>query len=98
MRGAVHRVLDAVCRLGRLPTGGVRPAHGGATSRKPLFAVKETYKRAGFELGKGRFFVFEDQLGVELTVSHNCSSAAPQPLSAGDQAEYRRQERELKRF
>lgn len=83
-------------------SGGFPPVESvrltGRYQQEPLFAVKETYKRAGFELGKGRFFVFEDQLGVELTFIAGLLERCAAALGAGDPAEYRRQERELKRF
>lgn len=83
-------------------SGGFPPVESvrltGRYQQGPLFAVKETYKRAGFVMGKGRFFVFEDQLGVELTFVAELLERCAVALAAGDQAEYRRQERELKRF
>lgn len=83
-------------------SGGFPPVESvrlmGRYQQEPLFAVKETYKRAGFELGKGRFFVFEDQLGVELTFIAELLERCAFALGGGDQPEYRRQERELKRF
>lgn len=83
-------------------SGGFPPVESvrlmGRYQQEPHFAVKETYKRAGFELKKGRFFVFEDQLGVELSFAAELLERCAAALSAGDQAEYRRQERELKRF
>jgi TorA maturation chaperone TorD len=83
-------------------SGGFPPVESvrltGRYQQEPHFAVKETYKRAGFALQKGRFFVFEDQLGVELTFIAELLDRCAAALAAGDAAEYRRQERELKRF
>jgi len=83
-------------------SGGFPPVESvrltGRYQQEPHFAVKETYKRAGFALQKGRFFVFEDQLGVELTFIAELLDRCAAALVAGDTAEYRRQERELKRF
>lgn len=83
-------------------SGGFPPVESvrltGRYQQEPHFAVKETYKRAGFALQKGRFFVFEDQLGVELTFIAELLDRCAATLAAGDPAEYRRQERELKRF
>lgn len=83
-------------------SGGFPPVESvrlmGRYQQEPLFAVKETYKRAGFELGKGRFFVFEDQLGVELTFVAGLLEHCAAALAAGEQAPFRGLERELKRF
>lgn len=83
-------------------SGGFPPVESvrlmGRYQQEPLFAVKETYKRAGFELGKGCFFVFEDQLGVELSFIAELLERCAAALCANNQAEFRRQERELKRF
>ncbi|MBI4988586.1 MAG: molecular chaperone TorD family protein [Rhodocyclales bacterium] len=83
-------------------SGGFPPVESvrltGRYQQEPHFAVKETYRRAGFALQKGRFFVFEDQLGVELTFIAELLDRCAAALAAGDPAEYTRQERELKRF
>lgn len=83
-------------------SGGFPPVESvrltGRYQQEPLFAVKETYRRAGFEMGKGRFFVFEDQLGVELTFVAELLERCAAALAAGEQARYRATERELKRF
>lgn len=83
-------------------SGGFPPVESvrltGRYQQEPHFAVKETYRRVGFVLQKGRFFVFEDQLGVELTFVAGLLEGCATALAAGDQAECRRLERELKRF
>lgn len=83
-------------------SGGFPPVESvrltGRYQQEPLFAVKETYKRAGFELKKGRFFVFEDQLGVELSFVAELLERCAAALARDDQAEFRWHERELKRF
>lgn len=83
-------------------SGGFPPVESvrltGRYQQEPHFAVKETYRRAGFELRRGRFFVFEDQLGVELSFVAELLERCAAALGTGDPAEYRRQERELKRF
>lgn len=70
----------------------------GRYKQDPLFKVGQTYAKWGFALHKGRFEVFPDQLGVELMfvaeLLERCSSA----LARGDEAGYRRLEREVKRF
>lgn len=83
-------------------SGGFPPVESvrlnGRYQQEPHFAVKETYRRAGFALQKGRFFVFEDQLGVELSFIAELLERCAAALGASDQTEYKRQERELKRF
>ena len=83
-------------------SGGFPPVESvrltGRYQQEPHYAVKETYRRAGFELRRGRFFVFEDQLGVELSFVAELLERCAAALGAGDPAECRRQERELKRF
>lgn len=83
-------------------SGGFPPVESvrltGRYQQGPHYAVKETYRRGGFALGKGRFFVFEDQLGVELTFVAELLERCAAALAAGDRDEYRRRERELKRF
>lgn len=83
-------------------SGGFPPVESvrltGRYQQGPHYAVKETYRRSGFTLGKGRFFVFEGQLGVELTFIAELLDRCTAALAAGDRDEYRRQERELKRF
>ncbi len=83
-------------------SGGFPPIESvrltGRYQQEPHYAVKETYRRAGFELRKGRFFVFEDQLGVELSFIAELTERCAAALECGSEAEYRQQERELKRF
>lgn len=83
-------------------SGGFPPVESvrltGRYQQEPHFAVKEIYKRTGFELRKGRFFVFEDQLGVELSFVAGLLEGWAAALQAGDPAQCRWRERELKRF
>ena len=83
-------------------SGGFPPVESvrltGRYQQEPYYAVKETYRRAGFALRKGRFFVFEDQLGVELSFVAELLDRCAAALAAGEAAECKRQERELKRF
>lgn len=83
-------------------TGGFPPVESvrltGRYKQDPHFKVEQTYTKWGFALQKGRFEVFPDQLGVELmfvaALLERCSLA----LERGDDADYRRTEREVKRF
>lgn len=83
-------------------SGGFPPVESvrltGRYQQEPHFAVRETYRRAGFTVSRERFFVFDDQLGIELTYIAELLERCAAALGAGDQAEYKRQERELKRF
>ncbi|MBK6629776.1 MAG: molecular chaperone TorD family protein [Betaproteobacteria bacterium] len=83
-------------------SGGFPPVESvrltGRYQQEPHFAVKEIYKRAGFELQKGRFFVFEDQLGVELSFVAGLLEGCAAALAADDVAQFRWRDRELKRF
>lgn len=83
-------------------SGGFPPVESvrltGRYQQEPYFAVRETYKRAGYTVGKGRFSVFDDQLGVELSFVAELLERCANALACGDQAEYKRLERELKRF
>ena len=83
-------------------SGGFPPVESvrltGRYQQEPYFAVRETYQRAGFTLQKNRFFVFEDQLGVELCFVAELLERCAAALESGDPAEYKRLERELKRF
>lgn len=83
-------------------SGGFPPVESvrmtGRYQQEPYFAVRETYRRAGFTVQKNRFFVFDDQLGVELSFIAELLDRCAAALDAGDAAEYKRLERELKRF
>jgi TorA maturation chaperone TorD len=83
-------------------SGGFPPVESvrltGRYKQDPHFQVAQDYAKWGFVVGKGRFALFPDQLGVELMfvaeLLERCSAA----LAAGDEALARRIERDLKRF
>lgn len=83
-------------------SGGFPPVESvrltGRYQQEPHFQVGQTYARCGFVLEKGRFAVFADQLGVELMFVAELLERCGAALDAGDMAEYKRQEREIKRF
>lgn len=83
-------------------SGGFPPVESvrltGRYHQGPHFDVKETYRRAGFTVKKGRFQVFEDHLGVELTFVAEMLDRCVAALDRGDMDEYRRTERDIKRF
>lgn len=70
----------------------------GRYQQEPHFAVKQVYREAGFELSGGRFKMFEDQLGVELAFVAEQLERAAAALEAGADAEFRRLDRDIKRF
>ncbi|MFZ5462102.1 MAG: TorD/DmsD family molecular chaperone, partial [Pseudomonadota bacterium] len=51
-------------------SGGFPPVESvrltGRYQQQPYFDVRQAYRQAGFTVTRGRFHVFEDQLGVEL--------------------------------
>ena len=70
----------------------------GRFKQEPCFQLERTYREAGFTLCKGRFEVFPDQLGVELLFVAELLNRCVEALSAGQMKEYRRLEKEIKRF
>lgn len=87
-------------------SGGFPPVESvrltGRYKQDPHFEVGETYRRLGFVMSKGRFEVFPDQLGIELMFVAEMLERAATALEAANRQEgrdeYRRLEREIKRF
>ncbi|TRZ55926.1 MAG: hypothetical protein D4S02_16805 [Rhodocyclaceae bacterium] len=87
-------------------SGGFPPVESvrltGRYKQDPHFEIAETYRRLGFVLRKGRFEVFPDQLGIELMFIAEMLERAATALDADNEPksrrEYRRLEREIKRF
>ncbi|MBI2310936.1 MAG: molecular chaperone TorD family protein [Betaproteobacteria bacterium] len=83
-------------------SGGFPPVESvrltGRYQQDPLFTVREDYRRAGFKALKGRFAVFEDQLGMELLFIAEMLESCARALDCGDRSEYNRLTREVKRF
>lgn len=83
-------------------SGGFPPIESvrltGRLKQEPHFDVCQSYRRFGFEAGKTRFVVFEDQLGVELAFVAEMLERCRAALDSDDGTEYRRLEREVKRF
>ncbi len=83
-------------------SGGFPPVESvrltGRYQQEPYFAIKQTYRQMGFALHKGRFTVFEDQLGVELMFIAELLDRCVAALDCGDTNAVRRWEREIKRF
>lgn len=70
----------------------------GRFQQEPLFAVREFYRRSGFQLAETRFAVFEDQLGVELMFVAELLEKSAALLTVCDNEGYARLEKEIKRF
>lgn len=83
-------------------SGGFPPVESvrlsGRFKQEPHFQVNRIYREAGFALGKGRFEVFADQLGVELLFVAELLERCATALGADRMADYRRLEKEIKRF
>jgi TorA maturation chaperone TorD len=83
-------------------SGGFPPIESarltGRLKQDPYFDVTQTYRRMGFKVGKVRFSVFEDQLGVELAFVAALLERSQAALESGDADEHRRLEKEVKRF
>lgn len=82
--------------------GGCPPVESvrlmGRYQQQPFFEVRDFYKKSGFEIAPGRFAVFEDQLGVELTFLAEMLERAAGLLAAGDMSAHALQQKEIKRF
>ncbi len=83
-------------------SGGFPPVESvrltGRYQQEPLFSVRQIYRQFGFEVKPARFRVFEDQLGVELAFVAELLEQSAGALDRGDGAQYRKIEREVKRF
>lgn len=83
-------------------SGGFPPVESvrltGRYYQAPHFAVQEEYRRAGFEVRKGRHQVFDDQLGVELTFAAELLERALAVLVRDGPPGYHRVERDIRRF
>lgn len=83
-------------------TGGCPPVESarltGRFQQEPFHDVKAFYQRCGFELQQGKFAVFEDQLGVELSFVAALLERLAATLESGDTAASSRLEKEIKRF
>jgi TorA maturation chaperone TorD len=83
-------------------SGGCPPVESsrltGRFQQEPFHDVKAIYQRCGFALQQGKFAVFEDQLGVELTFVAVLLENQAAALEQDDMAAARRLEKEIKRF
>lgn len=79
--------------------GGCPPVESarlsGRMQQESFHRVRAIYMQAGFKLQQGRFSLFEDQLGVELSF---LAAMLDRLAEAGDIASAKRIEKEIKRF
>lgn len=82
--------------------GGCPPVESirltGRYQQQPFFEVRDFYKKHGFAISRGRFAVFEDQMGVELTFLAELLDRAAHHLESWDVKSYTLLEKEIKRF
>jgi len=105
LEAALPTLADALaCEYATLfaSSGGFPPIESvrltGRFKQDPHFQVSQIYKRMGFEQVKGRFEVFADQLGIELTFVAELLQRAATALECEDLSDYKRIEKEIKRF
>lgn len=83
-------------------SGGFPPVESvrltGRFKQEPHFQVLGIYRRMGFEVRRGRFEVFADQLGIELMFVAELLEQASLALANGDTVDYKRLDKEIKRF
>lgn len=83
-------------------SGGFPPVESvrltGRFKQDPHFQVLATYQRLGFEVQRGRFEVFADQLGIELTFVAELLEQAAVALVCADQPAFKRVDKEIRRF
>ncbi len=82
--------------------GGCAPTESarltGRVQQEPCFAVRKEYRLAGFETQKGRFEVFEDQIGIELLFVAGLLDRAAGALDRDDPDTLVRIDKTIKRF
>ncbi len=102
---SLDQLLDVLaCEYASLFTtsGGCPPVESsrltGRFQQEPFHDVKAIYQRCGFELQQGKFAVFEDQLGIELSFVAVLLENQAVALEDGNMPEAKRLEKEIKRF
>jgi TorA maturation chaperone TorD len=95
---------ELACEYATLFTapGGCPPVESarltGRMQQEPFRRVQAVYAEAGFTLQPGRFALFEDQLGVELSFLAAMFERLATAVESGDMAAARHLEKEIKRF
>lgn len=83
-------------------SGGCPPVESsrltGRFQQEPFHDVKAIYQRCGFELQQGKFALFEDQIGVELSFVAVLLENQAAAQEHGDMATAKQLEKEIKRF
>lgn len=69
----------------------------GRFQQQPYFEMREIYRKAGFEVKGGRFVVFDDQLGAQLSFLAEMLDRAADALASGKQDEYEDAVKTIKR-
>lgn len=70
----------------------------GRFQQEPYYAVRALYQSAGVEVQKGRFAVFDDHLGIELSFVAVLLERAVSALEREDLDGFRGIDKEIKRF
>jgi TorA maturation chaperone TorD len=70
----------------------------GRLQQEPFHAVQTIYRQCGFELRNGRFPLFEDQLGVELSFVAALLERQASAVESGDASAAKSLDKEIKRF
>jgi putative dimethyl sulfoxide reductase chaperone len=82
--------------------GGCPPVESarlkGRLQQEPFHEVQSAYRRCGFELQSGRFALFEDQLGVELSFVAALLERQASAAESGDASAAKELDKEIKRF
>lgn len=81
---------------GCAPTESARLA--GRVQQEPYFAVRREYQLAGFATQVGRFAIFDDHVGVELSFVAALLDRAAAALDRGDHDAYAQVTKTIKRF
>ncbi|MBK7615656.1 MAG: molecular chaperone TorD family protein [Burkholderiales bacterium] len=83
-------------------SGGFPPVESvrltGRFKQDPHYEVLKIYQRLGFEVQRGRFEVFADQLGIELSFVAELLEQAAMALARDQQSVYKTLDKEVKRF
>lgn len=85
-----------------LASGGFPPVESvrltGYLQQGPTMALRALYHKHGFEVGRSRFHVYEDQLGVELLFVAELLDRMLDALKRGDRAGAAQLDKEVKKF
>lgn len=95
-------VLDCEYATLFASAGGFPPVESvrllGRYMQDPAYQTAETYRRLGFGAARGRFEMFADHLGVELSFVAALLERRAQAIEAGDELQQRGLDKEVRRF